>query len=221
MLLHFSFLLLKAGFFFIFCLVLAGIEVEAEGKNGWAEKMPTWYRTRGLAAKLYMKILGGRPLTGYHSFMFVFPCIIFHSQFFFGLQWNLSREFMSLAMYFVCMCLWDFLWFLLNPHYKWEKFRPQNIWWHSKSPWIFGLPLDYYVSWGISILFAVLAGWAGRDFNVLYDHLLLLGLLVIFTIITIIISPQYHHWYWAMREEDDRPLAGIFHSEPERGQGEK
>ncbi len=219
MLLHFSFLLLKAGFFFLFCLVLAGIEVEAEGKFGWAQNMPTWYRTRGIWARIYMKILGGRPLTGYHSFMFVFPGIIFHSQFFFGLEWNLSREFQSLSIYFVAMCLWDFLWFVINPSYMWEKFKPQNIWWHSKSPWIFGLPLDYFTAWFISILFATLAGWVAKDFNILYDHLLLLLLLFSFTVITIFFAPQYHRWYWAMREEDDRPSAGIFHTLPNPGVG--
>ncbi|MFZ5391975.1 MAG: hypothetical protein ACOZAR_02150 [Patescibacteria group bacterium] len=217
--LHFSFLLLKAGFFFLFCLVLAGIEVEAEGKCGWAEKMPTWYRTRGLAAKIYMKILGGRPLTGYHSFMFIFPLLIFHVQFFMGLAWSLKGELVSLAMYFVAMCLWDFLWFILNPHYKWEKFKPQNIWWHSKSPWVGGLPLDYFISWGISILFAALAGWVASNFNVLTDHLLLLLLLFLFTVITIFFSPYYHKWYWRMRKEDDRSSAGIFHTLPDPGVG--
>lgn len=38
--------IITAAFWFIVAAVTACIEIEAEGKFGWAEKMPTWYRNR-------------------------------------------------------------------------------------------------------------------------------------------------------------------------------
>ena len=40
-------------FWCLFAFAITGLEIESEGKYGWAEKMPTWYRTTGFAARVY------------------------------------------------------------------------------------------------------------------------------------------------------------------------
>jgi hypothetical protein len=52
---------------YIFTLVLAIItalwEIQVEGKEGWAKQLPT-FRIN----VFFRKLLGGKPLTGYHIF---------------------------------------------------------------------------------------------------------------------------------------------------------
>jgi hypothetical protein len=74
----------KILFWMLFATVVACIEIESEGRFGWAEKAPTWFRTTGIVAKLYGMLMGKKPLTGYHSFMFFFPVLLFHAHFFMG-----------------------------------------------------------------------------------------------------------------------------------------
>jgi len=66
-------LFLTSLFWFFLAAVFAAIEIEIEGKHGWAEKTSTWFRTQGVPAKLYGLLMGGKPLTGYHMFMFFLP----------------------------------------------------------------------------------------------------------------------------------------------------
>ncbi len=137
-------------FWFVLALILAAIEIEIEGKQGWAEKMPTWYRTTGFFGKLYGLVMNGKPLTGYHLFMTIFTVMIFHVPFFSGTKWSVSAELSTLAIYFVWCAVWDYLWFVLNPYYGVRNFKRQNIWWHTKSYWILNLfPLDYVIGLGL------------------------------------------------------------------------
>ena len=193
----------QALFLFTLSFILAGLEVEAEGKYGWASKMPTWYRTSGIAGKLYGMIMGGKPLTGYHSFMFVLPLAIFHAGFFMGAPWSLAAETLAFAKYFATAVLWDFLWFVINPAYGMSNFTKESVWWHAKSYWVFGLfPADYAVGWAISLGCAFAASKLGGP-SVLEHAFMMCGLLVC-TIITIALSPLYHAWYKNMRKTDDR-----------------
>jgi hypothetical protein len=190
-------------------VVFAGLEIEGEGKYGWAEKMPTWYRTTGIAARLYGLALGGKPLTGYHSFMFVMPILVFHVQFFMGLTWTWQAEVMAWAVYFAFAPLWDYYWFILNPAYGFGRFRKENVWWHAKSYWVLGrLPHDYFMGWGISIFLAFVAGQVTQ-------HAVLLATMLICTVLLILMSPRYHSWRLSMDDEelDERSKAGIFHND--------
>lgn len=47
------------GFACFFALVLACLEIEIEGKDGWAKNLPTWRRKA--------VVCGNRPWTGYHT----------------------------------------------------------------------------------------------------------------------------------------------------------
>src|SRR5688572_248104 len=134
----------SALFWFFLCLVMAGMEIESEGPHGWARQMPTWYRRGGFWAKLYGALNGGKPLTGYHLFVFFLPLAFVHIPFFVGLGWSVAAELHCLAMYFVICVLWDFLWFVFNPHFGVKRFRKEHVWWHASSWWPFGLfPVDY------------------------------------------------------------------------------
>lgn len=189
--------IITAAFWFIVAAVTACIEIEAEGKFGWAEKMPTWYRKTGLIAKLYGMAMNGKPLTGYHLFMFVYPLLIFHSAFFMGAAWTLELELWTMSLYFIFCPFWDFLWFVLNPHYGIKRFRRENIWWHGAKKWILGLPQDYYVGIAISAILAFFAhgltAW-GISF----------GVFITGTLIALMAASLYHSWYNKMRTRDDR-----------------
>lgn len=204
---------LTALFWFFVAMVFAAVEIEVEGKHGWAEKTSTWFRTQGIAARLYGLVMGGKPLTGYHLFMFFLPILVFHSHFVMGVQWSLAREFLVLAMYFAWMPTWDFLWFVLNPAYGVSQFKKQTVWWHAKSHWLFNItPLDYLFGWGVSLLLGFAAFLATDSIEVFLRHISFLFWFFVFTVLTILfIAPLYKRWHAKMRQRDDRESSGIFH----------
>lgn len=203
-------LITKVLFWSLFAVIIACVEIEAEGKHGWAEKMPTWYRTTGFWAGLYGRLMGGKPLTGYHAFMFFFPALLFHAHFFMGVTWSGTEELKAWAFYFAWCPLWDYDWFVLNPSYK-GKFKKDHVWWHAQSPWILGLfPADYAIGLLISIGFAFGASRFGGN-QVLIDHLLLLTGFGVATALLHLVAPAYRRWYLRMRLTDDRDKAPIFH----------
>lgn len=203
-----------ALFWFLLCVCLACIEIESEGKWGWAEKAPTWYRTTGPVAKVYGLLMGGKPLTGYHAFMFAFPLFILHVPYVSGVAWSAAEELRTAALYFVIGALWDYLWFVLNPHYGPRGFKKTTVWWHAKSKWVFGLfPADYLFAAVISVAMAFASAQVSGDHGRFTDHLALLAYLLGFTSIAIVLSPLYHRWYAAMRMTDDRDKTDIFHAD--------
>jgi hypothetical protein len=200
-------------FWFFLAMVFAAIEIEIEGKHGWAEKTSTWFRTQGLAAKLYGLIMGGKPLTGYHVLMFFLPVLVFHTHFVMGVPWSLEAELLAFAMYFVWMPTWDFLWFVLNPSYGVKKFKKENVWWHAKSHWLFTVtPLDYLFGWGLSFVLAGGAAWIAGSSMLLINHIQFMFWFALCTVFAIaFIAPVYRRWHAAMRRRDDRESSGIFH----------
>ncbi len=206
-------LILSSIFWFVLAFVIAALEVEAEGKYGWAERMPTWYRTRGLVGRTYGVLMGGKPLTGYHTFTFFFPLLLLHCPFVSGVSWSLSAELMVLSLYFAWTVLWDYLWFVLNPNYTWRGFRKDRVWWHAQSPWLFGvMPLDYLIGWGLAVALAFAASLApGATQSLFTDRMIMLGLFLVGTALTIALSPLYHAWHAYMRRRDDREETPIFH----------
>ena len=204
-------------FWGVFAVILAAIEIESEGKYGWAERMPTWYRTTGFWARLYGAVMSGKPLTGYHTFMFFLPALIFHSHFFMGVQWSIAGEFKTWALYFAWCPLWDYYWFVLNPSYA-GKFAPEHIWWHAKSHWVCGwFPVDYLVGVALSICFAGAAAFAQGTPTPFERHLELLTGFAMYTGILRLMAPTYHRWYLRMRTTDHRTKAPIFHENHENG----
>ena len=129
------------GFFF------AEVEIQIEGAAGWAANLPTW---RIEAHWLLDIFWGGRPMTGYHAWVFSFMALTFHLP---GIlvgawSWRLeSRILGALALFWI---IEDGLWFVCNPAYGLARFVPEAIPWHKH--WLFGMPTDYAVMGSLGLL---------------------------------------------------------------------
>jgi len=128
---------------FILASLLAILEIQIEGAQGWAMNLPAWRPSRDKwYVKAYEKFMSGREFTGYHLIMFTFVLFIFHLPYVFGLSFSLEHWLKTISFFLIFTILWDFLWFVFNPHYPLKRFTGQHIWWHKK--WLGGLPADYY-----------------------------------------------------------------------------
>jgi len=127
--------------------VWAKMEIEIEGRDGWAAKLPTWRIEKHILLDIFM---GGRPLTGYHAWAFTFVFAAFHLPFFWAGAWTWRAECHVEAATLVFWVIEDFLWFVLNPHYGWSRYRREEISWHRH--WVLGLPVDYWVMSGLGLL---------------------------------------------------------------------
>ena len=153
-----SYLILQIAFIFLSALVLAGLEIQIEGKNGWAKELPAWRpKPSAWYAKLYSKIFSQKELDGYHLLVISLVFLFFHYPFFAGAQWSWAVEFFTLSLFFIFCSVWDFLWFVMNPHYGIFKFKKGLIPWHKK--WIVFLPEDYWSSLFFSAVCYVLGGY--------------------------------------------------------------
>jgi hypothetical protein len=191
--------------FFGICLFYALTEIEIEGKSGWAFDLPTWYRTRGKAAKIFGMFCGQRPLTGYNLFMNLFILLVFHLPFAIGFPWSMAMELKLMSRWLLFWATIDFLWFVLNPAFTLKKFCPEEIWWHRKTKWIAKkFPADYLISLVLSFFLSLGAYLcSGAPLNKYLLDLFVLGLGIL---LTIVCAPAYHKWYNRMREEDHRNL---------------
>jgi hypothetical protein len=130
----------------------AKLEVEIEGKDGWAKSLPTWRIEKHFLLDVFM---GGRPLTGYHLWAFSFVAFAFHLPFLWMRMWSIPLECEILGSLMLFWVIEDFLWFMVNPHYGWQQYRRQNILWHRRWFWI--LPADH---WGMIITSVALLAWS-------------------------------------------------------------
>jgi hypothetical protein len=133
---------------------LAMLEIQIEGAHGWAEQLPVW---RLSMDNWFSKILfSDRPLTGYHVWMVSFLVSMLHLIYVFVLpSWNIELQIIAFFCFFSVSE--DFLWFVLNPAFGIRNFRPDKIWWHAKSWWIFA-PRDYYLLVSIGVITYLLSG---------------------------------------------------------------
>lgn len=173
-------------YLFIIATVLAILEIQVEGKYGWAKNLPTWRpHNSKWYVKFYAIVMGGREFTGYHLAMFSFVLLMFHLPFIFGFPLTLVNWLKMISFYFLFSTLWDFLWFVLNPHYPLNRFKKEHVYWYPK--WFLGLPFDYYTALVAS--FVVLIPIAVKDFSIIgwwTGNILLFGLqTLIITLFTV------------------------------------
>ena len=135
----------------LLAFLLAKWEIQIEGKEGWAAKLPGWRVEKGRLVRL----AGGRPITGYHVFMTLFLIALVHLPLFF-VSWSWRLESLLIGFYLGMLLLEDFLWFVFNPHYGIKRFRKGKIWWHKR--WWGPVP-DFY--W-ILLIIVVLLIYFGR-----------------------------------------------------------
>lgn len=172
-----------AVYVFLLATILALLEVQIEGKNGWAKDLPCWRpKPDSLPARIYAAFMNGKELTGYHAVMFPLPLLILHFPFVAGGSWSVVRELETLSIYFLMAVAWDFLWFVWNPAYRLKKFKPDFIPWHKK--WTGPVPKDYPVGLIVSFILALVAG----D---LFGWLLVIIVFILLTLVSCLLPSQY------------------------------
>ena len=137
---------------FVGAFIWAKLEIEIEGKYGWATNLPTWRIKKHVLLDIFM---GGRDLTGFHLWAFTFVAFAFHLPLLWAVHWTGPLECEILGSLLLFWVLEDFFWFMFNPHYGWRLYRKQQIAWHPKWFWI--LPVDH---WGMIALGSFLLAWA-------------------------------------------------------------
>lgn len=132
-------------FILILSVLFALLEIQIEGKDGWADKLPTWKVKNPLK-----KITGLPHFTGYHIYFWAFIFTLLHFPYFLELSFNFLNESKIIETFILILLSEDFLWFLLNPNWGIKKFLKEEIPWHNSK--LFYLPKMYWIAF-IAILF--------------------------------------------------------------------
>lgn len=197
----------ESFFLCILATVFCCVEIESEGRYGWADKMPTWYR----AGHWYNKPFGNRPITGYHVFMFTLPVLIFHAHFAMGMPWSWEAESTVWSRYFIFCVVWDYYWFILNPFYE-GKFKKTEIWWHAQDHWVAGrIPMAYAAQLVAAVAIPAIQYGITQDPHELWQQGTRLGFVIGWTVLLRLARHRYHDWYYRMRMTDERDKADIFY----------
>lgn len=128
-----------AGFILIASILLALLEIQIEGKNGWASKLPTWK-----VHNPFKKIVNWPYITGYHLFLNCFIFFVLQFPFFLGAAFTLKNEITVLEVTFLILITEDLMWFVFNPAWGIKKFFSETIPWHGRK--ILFLPRNYWVA---------------------------------------------------------------------------
>jgi hypothetical protein len=134
------------GFFF------AQVEIQIEGPAGWAANLPTWRIEKHWLLDIFW---GGRPMTGYHAWVFTFMALVFHLPVIMCQQWSWRLELRILGALALFWIIEDGLWFVMNPAYGPQVFTTRAIPWHKH--WLGPLPLDY---WAFGLTGLALMFWS-------------------------------------------------------------
>lgn len=131
------------AYLYVFCVLLALLEIQIEGPDGWASGNPNvWMPGEGWWTPLWHMGMGDRKeLTGYHLFMNGFLLLVMHQHFFLGVKWSAREEARALTRFVVIGTFWDLYWFLFNPAYGLGRFDHAHVWWHTQ--WVWGIPKHY------------------------------------------------------------------------------
>lgn len=133
-------LALTLGWVVLLAFFFAQAEIQIEGDAGWAANLPTWRIEEHWLLDVFW---GGRPMTGYHAWVFPFIALFFHFPLFFFGHWSWQAECRVIASIVLFWIVEDFLWFLLNPAYGLGRFHAEAIPWHKH--WLWLAPIDYWV----------------------------------------------------------------------------
>lgn len=138
--------------------VFAEVEIQIEGAAGWAAGLPTWRIERHPLLDVFW---GGRPLTGYHVWVFLFMVLVFHFAYLVHGRPTWRREARILGSLMLFWIIEDALWFALNPAFGLNRLKPAFVPWHIH--WLWGVPADYvtFSAFGGALLW--LSFRRGRD----------------------------------------------------------
>ena len=181
--------LIKVFYFFILAILIAILEIQIEGADGWAAKLPAWRaKLGGKLDKIFKKLSWGKDLTGYHLALNVFLFIFMHWPFVWHGTWNIWDELEVLAIFVLFMIVWDFLWFVLNPRFSLRKFNNENVWWHNG--WLLGIPVSYWTGILVGILLLLPETLMINPVSGLFKMLALVGVNVVLVGMTVLIYPK-------------------------------
>jgi hypothetical protein len=139
------------GFLGLTAWLFALLEIQIEGRHGWAEKLPTW-RIDNRWIRAWLR----KPLTGYHLYAQGFVVMVAHAPFGLNLApWNATSEMRILAFVVLFWVLEDFLWFVCNDAYGFRRFTPRHISWHRDS-WWWVAPRDYWIGVPVGLVLYLL-----------------------------------------------------------------
>lgn len=132
----------------IFLFVMVGIlgflfamtEIQIEGAGGWAANLPTWRIEKHPILDILWE---GKPVTGYHVWVFSFMAVVFHLPIAIYGRFSLRTEVRCIGSLMFFWIIEDLLWFVLNPAFGLARLKPQFVPWHKT--WFLGFPLDYTV----------------------------------------------------------------------------
>ncbi len=130
----------------VLAFLFAKVEIEIEGGDGWAAKLPTWRIQNRLTELFY----GGRPLTGYHLWVQLFVLVFCHVPYAYGVPRTLRNEALVVSFMILFWIVEDFLWFVVNPRFGIRKFKAREIWWHEKAWWLIA-PREYFLMGGLAV----------------------------------------------------------------------
>jgi hypothetical protein len=124
---------------FALCWLLARVEIEIEGDQGWAVSLPTWR----WEPEWWLNLTNGKAVTGYHLWLTLFLIGVFHLPLVFS---GFSRELWAkcASSYLLITAVWDLQWFAWNPAWGLAKFRSTQIPWFRRK--FLGFPVDYYAA---------------------------------------------------------------------------
>ena len=171
-------------YLFVSAFALAFLEVQIEGRDGWAAQLPTWRPKGKWYARFYERFMGGKELTGYHIGVFGFVLLFLHYPYL-GVAPTLAQELWVLSLFFLFSIVWDYLWIVINPHYGvWRRQPKQDVSWHRH--WWGPFPRDYY--FGILLSAAILYPVWRNDLSVLKEWGIMFGVFAAGTILVLVIT---------------------------------
>jgi hypothetical protein len=160
------------AFIVLVAFLYACIEIEIEGKHGWAEKLPTARLTNTKTS-----------LTVYHVLFFAAMCSLMHFPYITGFTWSVRNECFTLAMLMAFFLMEDVYWFALNPAYGLSEIP--NAWWHRDSLCC-SIPKIYFV---LAVLIFAFLACSGYGIVPATSRLAALSLGVL-----TIVAPVYRHY---------------------------
>ena len=162
-----------AIFVFSYATLYSLLEIELEAKEGWCKNLPT------------PVVLGN--FTLYHVLMNIIVIITILKVYVKDIT---SIQDLALGIYYIAawFLIEDFMWFVLNPHFTLAKYKKEEIWWHARRPWYFGIPEHNYVGILVMCVCYYLSDKKSEiDVNIIY--------ILIFILLTIMFAKYYHEYY--------------------------
>jgi hypothetical protein len=162
-----------AVFIFSYATLYSLLEIELEAKEGWCKNLPT------------PVVLGN--FTLYHILMNIIVILTISKVYIKDIT---SIEDISLATFYIAawFLIEDFMWFILNPYYTIDKYKKEEIWWHARRPWYFGIPEHNLVGLGVMFICYSFSNKKSEMYvNIIY--------ILIFSLLTIMLADNYHEYY--------------------------